>query len=671
MTALRICSPGATLTHVPPRSSAPRTTPSAPPPHGSAPDDAPAADPDVDADADADADAASDDAGTDIADPSTDPGSAADALSRVRPGPDLLAVLLGTAPGATADAVVVEVVAAWSRLGSWVHAQAAGWACVLSGRESMNPVWSDAAGGAPARSSVAGDELAMRLAVSRRAATSLVTEGRAYAGALVATGDALTAGRIDPARAKLLVDRLGPLPLPVTLAVEDRVLAGAERRTLGQLRRDIERALVEVDGAEAVTRHRRARAGRRVEHPRLLPDGMAGMWCVLPAGDAARVDGVLDGTARTCRTAGDPRTLDQLRADLLRDLVVDDRRPRDPGSAQGRWHSGGPAPGSSRSCEPGPGDPRTCTPAPADPRPCEGAPGGSPSCEPASDGPIPRGPAPGGPPPLGPTPNDPTAEDPTAHGCAPDGPVAGRVTSRVEVQVTVPLSTLLGCDDGPGHIAGLGPVDAVQARALAAGGVWRRIVTDPLTGAVLDVGRRRYRPTAAMIAHVQARDVRCARPGCDVDARRADLDHTVEFHAPPGVAVGSTATEQTRPRSGEPGTGTTAVPNLGPLCRRDHRLKTDGGHTLSQPSPGLFEWITPTGHTYRLRPGADSAYQHRTGTSTGLSTGAGTGLGVGAGLGIGAGHDQAESPAPRPVPGRTARAAPTPPRTADDDPPPY
>ncbi|TFH50888.1 HNH endonuclease, partial [Actinomyces viscosus] len=37
---------------------------------------------------------------------------------------------------------------------------------------------------------------------------------------------------------------------------------------------------------------------------------------------------------------------------------------------------------------------------------------------------------------------------------------------------------------------------AATAWCLAAGGTWRRLVTDPLSGTVIDVGRSRYRPPA-------------------------------------------------------------------------------------------------------------------------------------------------------------------------------
>ncbi|HEY0216549.1 MAG TPA: DUF222 domain-containing protein [Cellulomonas sp.] len=449
------------------------------------------------------------------------------ALAALLPGAGLAAVVESLDPTTTSDADVVEVVAAAARLEAWAHAVAARWAGVLARRPGMHPVWSSLAGPVPAQDSVAGDELALRLAVSRRRGAALVAEGVAYDGALVATGEALAAGRIDAARAAVVVERLSPLPLQVTVEVEDRVLPGAGRRTVEQLCRDVERAVVAVGGAEAAVRHARARVTRRVEHPRVLPDGMASLRVVMTAADAVRVDTVLGAAAKSARTCGDPRTLDQLRADGLRDLVV-----------------GGPASGPGPAVGPGPGP---------------GVAGGGAA----------------------------------GVGGGLLGGARGRV--RASIRVVVPLSTLMGLDEGPGELAGYGPIDAVQARALAAGGVWRRLVTDPLSGAVLDVGRTSYRPPAALAEHVRARDRRCARPGCLVDADSCDLDHTVEFH-PDG-------------RSGAP-PGTTGAGNLGPLCRRDHRLKTDGGFTLRQVDPGVYEWTTPAGHRYRVRPGTDEAPEH-------------------------------------------------------------
>ncbi|MCG7288296.1 HNH endonuclease, partial [Cellulomonas sp. ACRRI] len=168
-----------------------------------------------------------------------------------------------------------------------------------------------------------------------------------------------------------------------------------------------------------------------------------------------------------------------------------------------------------------------------------------------------------------------------------------------QVRITIPASTLLGLDDQPAHLDGHGPVDAVTARALAAGAIWQRVVTDPLTDRVLDVGRQRYRPPAALDEHVRTRDTTCAAPGCTVPARGCDLDHTEEYHPRPGT---------------DPDTppGRTDADNLGPLCHRHHRLKTDGGFRLRQIQPGLFEWITPTGHRYLTRPGTGQSHDATT-----------------------------------------------------------
>ncbi len=167
-----------------------------------------------------------------------------------------------------------------------------------------------------------GTEIAIRTGCSVRAGELLARDGRLFEGALLDTGDALARGEIDPDKARRFADRLGECPLPTALEVQAAVLPGAGLRSPAQLDRDLTRALIEVDPAEAEDRHRRARTTRRVHHPRVLPDGMAGIWAVLPADQAARVDATLDAAATSARAAGDPRTLDQLRADGLVDLVA-------------------------------------------------------------------------------------------------------------------------------------------------------------------------------------------------------------------------------------------------------------------------------------------------------------------------------------------------------------
>lgn len=42
--------------------------------------------------------------------------------------------------------------------------------------------------------------------------------------------------------------------------------------------------------------------------------------------------------------------------------------------------------------------------------------------------------------------------------------------------------------------------------------------------------------------------------------------------------------------------------NLGPACRRHHRVKQAPGWHLEQPQPGIMRWTTPSGRSYTTRP---------------------------------------------------------------------
>jgi hypothetical protein len=161
---------------------------------------------------------------------------------------------------------------------------------------------------------------------------------------------------------------------------------------------------------------------------------------------------------------------------------------------------------------------------------------------------------------------------------------APKMTVETSILVIVPLAVLLGLDDAPGELSGHGPITAAQARAAAhaAGAVWRRLVTDDVSGTVLDVGRTRYRPGAALADTVRARHPRCLFPMCSRPAAACDLDHRQGFD-----------------RTGHGDGGATSIDNLGPLCRRHHNAKTHHGWNWTVDSAtGDIAWASPTGHTY-------------------------------------------------------------------------
>ena len=153
----------------------------------------------------------------------------------------------------------------------------------------------------------------------------------------------------------------------------------------------------------------------------------------------------------------------------------------------------------------------------------------------------------------------------------------------VDVRVTIPYTALLGADELPGDLAGYGPIPAAVARDLAAGGTWRRILTDPASGRPVDYGTTRYRPPAHLAGLVITRDQTCQFPGCRIPAHRCDLDHATA-HNP------------------DTETGPTSDTNLGPKCRRHHQVKQSPGWSVTQHPDGCTTWRTPSGHNYHSQP---------------------------------------------------------------------
>ncbi|MEO6703624.1 MAG: DUF222 domain-containing protein, partial [Jatrophihabitantaceae bacterium] len=170
---------------------------------------------------------------------------------------------------------------------------------------------------------------------------------------------------------------------------------------------------------------------------------------------------------------------------------------------------------------------------------------------------------------------------------ADDSPAADdRLPTRLErkpaIQVAVGLDTLLGRDEQPGWLDGYGPISADYARELAHDptGTWRRLITDPLTGQLLDYGASRYLPPKHLAAHVIARDGECAFPFCTHRASRSDLDHITPFP-----------------------NGPTAAGNLQPLHRRHHNAKTHNGWQNERDNhTGETHWTSPHGRRYTTRP---------------------------------------------------------------------
>ncbi len=187
--------------------------------------------------------------------------------------------------------------------------------------------------------------------------------------------------------------------------------------------------------------------------------------------------------------------------------------------------------------------------------------------------------------------------DPHAGARAGSGDATG-----IEIGVTIDLATLLGWQDGCATLRAPGfgdgePMTLEAVRDLlddpAVGVTLRRLVTDPLTGELLDRGRRAYVVPDALRSFLAARDGTCRFPGCRRRASSCQIDHAI-----PWVAGGPTDRA-----------------NLGALCVRHHQLKTHAGwqvrargstdagdSTGAGASGGSCTWQSPGGRTYDHDP---------------------------------------------------------------------
>ncbi|HEY8717835.1 DUF222 domain-containing protein, partial [Pengzhenrongella sp.] len=380
----------------------------------------------------------------------------------------------------------------------------------------------------------------------------------------------LEVGDLDWGKAKIVVAALKDVPWQVAQVVEDVVLPTAGERTPTQLRGDLQKALIAVDPADAEKRTARAVDTRRVCKPKVLPDGMAGIWSVLPAFIATAIDTALTDAAHKAQRAGDPRTIDQLRADAYTATLLgnDDCTCADAVSVSG---------GASTS------DDAVTVGGEASTSDDAVSVGGGASTSDASTEPA-TGPGTG-------TALPSASRCPSATGGASGLGGFGGIAAQVRIDVTVSLATLLGLDEDPAQLAGYGAITAQTARRLAANGTWRRLVTDPQTGTVLDVGKTRYRPPADLAEIIRARDPYCVSPICNATSRTCDLDHRVPFN--PDGSGGATSTE-----------------NIFPACRRDHLLKTHAGWTYDRDEDGTITWTTPTGHTYAYNSPPPPGHEH-------------------------------------------------------------
>ena len=492
------------------------------------------------------------------------------------PGPSLAGALDAATAGTGGyqnldDDELIGVLAGWQKTEGWAAAgRLAAVAELAARRPALRRKEAATRGGTPAGwNKFCADEVAVALALSRRSAERMVPLAHDLATRLPLTRQALAGGIIGDYKAQLIAEATRVLGDAAAAEAEAAVIPdGVTGKTPGQIRAAIGRAVVKADPDAARRRREEAEKDPRVELWREDAGTAAICGYGLPTDAALAADQAITTTALELKAAGLAGTMDQLRARAYLDaLLGQDSRPTAPQPAS-------PAPASPAPASPETPSPETPS---AEAREAAGAEATGAEAEAAGAGPGAGSPGPDGPGGDGPDGGNSRvgdgdaaggngADSPDSPGGAtgpagrPNGPAGrGEATGRAgtgpppaaAINLTIPLTTLLGLTGHPGEAAAFGPIDAALARTMAT-----HAAGNPATTWCLTITDEHGHPTA----HGCAKPTRRGKP-----RRTNDPSGPPPGGPPPGGhtrpadADGSPPRETTTPASTKPsppGTGT-------------------------------------------------------------------------------------------------------------------
>jgi hypothetical protein len=146
---------------------------------------------------------------------------------------------------------------------------------------------------------------------------------------------ALNEGRIDIAKARVICDQTCHLDVELARRVADQALDRASTQTTGQLAARLRRLCIAVDPDSAKERYEARLVDRKLV-VQATEDGTANLFAFdLPAAEANLAYRRIDRLAKAAKTADDPRTIDQVRADVLLDLLTGEVSSRPTGRSGG------------------------------------------------------------------------------------------------------------------------------------------------------------------------------------------------------------------------------------------------------------------------------------------------------------------------------------------------
>jgi hypothetical protein len=403
-------------------------------------------------------------------------------------------------------------------------------------------------------------ELAVAMTSSSYVAGMSIERARVLTTTFPAYLDALRAGQVSVANCRKLVEGTRAVTDPTALAAIGRVLlAKARRMAPGPFEREVAKAVADFD-PDASERHLRSRE-RRAVWTRPLADGMSFLGMIHDTPTITAIKNTLDTDADALRsvrrTRAEQPTPEQAEKDAaMRAWVAGRIAEREAAQAAAASETGAQAAEQA-------GSPAEHT-------------------EAASVAPAPE-----------PQPDVLDADDADLIGACRADALAARILGTmdetgaidwtpkvgdVQVQLVIDLDTLRAEADRACLLDGQ-PVPARIGREIAGyASAFRRMVTDPLTGHLLDYGRTTYLP-APLRTFTLARDGGCRVPGCTSSSpRRLQMDHAIPYPEGPSDPA-----------------------NTGGACLAHHQLKTSGFLTIENSrADGSCDWVTAWGQRVHI-----------------------------------------------------------------------
>ena len=169
-------------------------------------------------------------------------------------------------------------------------------------------------------------------------------------------------------------------------------------------------------------------------------------------------------------------------------------------------------------------------------------------------------------------------------------PAGGGTPLKARVAVTIPaLEMLADPQRALADLEGYGPIPIGTALRIAKDAPsFMKVLTDPWSGAVIDVGREKYRPSKALRDLLRSRDICCRFPGCNRPAETSEIDHIDAW------ANG----------------GHTSRTNTHLLCKRHQMFKHALGWQATYLADGSVNWRSPHGVVCIELPGSVTNVQN-------------------------------------------------------------